>query len=152
MGRPIIVKLPEPVKEFIERIREIGFTDGEANYPEMYELVEDLRKNPNARVVVPYMFEFFEANFDKVVGNPGPFVHFIEEVNDYHKLLKSSVRRKPTDLTLWMVNRILNVTTDRHEREEWLGLLRGAITNPSADPDAREAANDFLQGQNERAT
>lgn len=97
------------MNKLVERIRNIGFEDGAANYQSMNELVDELRNIPTGRQFIPNMFEFFEANADKTVGTPGPFVHFIEEKSDYHELLKESVRRIPTRITIWMVNRILNV-------------------------------------------
>lgn len=135
------------MNKLIEKIQNIEFEHGEADFQSMYDIVDELQNIPKARDVIPKMFEFFELNADKIVGSPGPFVHFIEERNDYHKMLKASVRRLPAPITVWMVNRILNAVTDEKERSEWMILLRDVHSHPEANSNARRDANDFLQLQ-----
>ena len=53
------------------------------------------------------------------LGTPGPLVHTLETLRGgYEMLLAESVRRKPTLLSVWMVNRILNVNPP--DAESWL--------------------------------
>ncbi|MFL0804052.1 MAG: hypothetical protein K6L81_10045 [Agarilytica sp.] len=66
-------------------------------------------------------------------------MHFLEEENDYLSELEQSVLRKPTDLTVWMINRILN-GADSKERGRWLAILDKIINNSNADIEARESA------------
>lgn len=140
------------MSRYIAELDGIEFVGGEANYSQMYELVERLRNDPDGKKVIPYLFAFFEAHADQVIGSPGPFVHFIEEAGGYHELLKASVSRKPTDLTLWMVNRILNGGPGKGERDEWLKVLRDAKANPRADSEAQQAAEEFLELQSAKTT
>ncbi len=144
--------MPNFMTELAEKIHRIEFRDGEADLAAMYELVERISTTKGGRALIPNLFQFFEANADKEVGNPGPFVHFIEEESDYHAVLVESLDRKPTCITLWMVNRLLNGISELRERETWMDRLRAAQTHPAADERARKAARDFLRYQKKRAT
>lgn len=74
----------------------------------MYNFVDGLQIALNKRAAVPATFRFFESHFDKDLGSAGPLVYFLEEENDYISELKQSISKKSTDLTVWMVNRILD--------------------------------------------
>lgn len=50
-------------------------------------------------------------------GTPGPLVSTLEKYQGYEQYLINSVKRYPTPLTVWMINRVLNVTHDTRERE-----------------------------------
>jgi hypothetical protein len=64
---------------------------------------------------------------------------------DYEKLLAESVRLKPTPLSVWMVNRILNVRPP--DAESWLALLRGVADNAAASDETRAQAEGFIKHQ-----
>src|SRR5689334_5921148 len=63
-----------------------------------------------------------DSRFD--LGTPGPFVHTLERLSDYSKQLIESIRRYPTPLAVWMINRILNTVIAEEERQFWLNLLQ----------------------------
>ena len=54
-------------------------------------------------------------------GCPGAIVHFVERAygqgeeaqEEYDRMVAASVRRRPALHTLWMLNRIINVSQDR---------------------------------------
>lgn len=73
-------------------------------------------------------------------------VHFLEEKNDYHKALKESLKRKPTVLTLWMVNRIINGVPEA-EKSEWLSILETVSSNESTDDITKDEAKKYLEYQ-----
>src|SRR5258706_1872315 len=56
------------------------------------------------------ILRFMEEHPGLDYGMPGPLVHFIEEfyLKGYEERLIESVARKPTMLTVWMLNRVLN--------------------------------------------
>jgi len=108
-----------------------------------------LEQDPNKRKAVAAIFRFFEVHSDKDLGSPGPLVHFLEEENDYLSELEKSVLRKPTDLTVWMINRIMN-GADSQYRKHWLAILGQVINHPEADADAIESAKGFIDYQNEK--
>ena len=103
------------------------------DYEQAYELIDSvslMEKAEQARAI-PALFEFIETHFDKDLGSPGPFVHFLEEQDCEQELLES-LRRKPTDLTVHMVNRILN-SLSGIEHTRWLKELEIVIIHPKAD-------------------
>ena len=54
------------------------------------------------------ILHFMEEHPELEYGMPGPLVHFIEEfyLNGYEERLIESVGRRPTMLTVWMLNRV----------------------------------------------
>ncbi|WCN83950.1 hypothetical protein [Micromonospora sp. LH3U1] len=83
------------------------------------------------------------------LGSPGPLVHTLETWHGYRPLLVASLRRKPTPLTVWMANRVLNGNPpDTHQ---WLQLLREAANHPVASSQAQADARGFLKYQATRS-
>jgi len=88
------------------------------------------RELKDASACAPIMFRTMERLDNVELGTPGPLVHTLESWRgEYETLLAESVRRKPSPLTRWMVNRILN--TQRPDSGMWLALLASALENPS---------------------
>jgi hypothetical protein len=58
--------------------------------------------------------------------------------------LLDSVRRRPTVHTLWMLNRVINGTASREERQEFIAAMMEASTNPIAEVETRQRAHHFL--------
>ena len=109
------------------------------------ELLELGMPEPAARL----MFGFMERLDSSDLGSPGPLVHTLEKLPGYEALLSESVMRKPTPLTLWMVNRILNVTSDGGRRRQLVTLLRQAQSHRLGSDEARQEATGFLEYQGE---
>jgi hypothetical protein len=81
---------------------------------------------------------------------PGPLVSLLERHRGrYERLLSESVKRKPTHMTLWMVNRILNSDVDDADRAYWAGLLNEVATQTAVDENLRSLADEYLQFQRE---
>ena len=128
----------------------IGFEDGEADVLAMDEVVLAIDRLPEPRQAVPLLFDWFEAHAGQDVGSPGAFVHFIEEKLDFFPLLLASLARKPTGITVWMVNRIANAETNAPEIQPWIDVLQAALVHPLADEECRDDAQHFLQRQLQR--
>ena len=128
----------------------IGFEDGEADVLAMDEVVLAIDRLPEPRQAVPLLFDWFEAHAGQDVGSPGAFVHFIEEKLDFFQLLLASLARKPTGITVWMVNRIANAATNAPEIQPWIDVLQAALVHPLADEECRDDAQHFLQRQLQR--
>jgi len=79
------------------------------------------------------------------LGSPGPLVHTLEAWSGYRPLLAESSHRKPSPLTVWMANRVLN--TDPPDAPEWLELLRRATGHPAACAHTQADARSFLEYQ-----
>lgn len=125
----------------------IGFEDGEADVLAMDETVLAIDRLPEPRQAVPLLFDWFEAHAGQDVGSPGAFVHFIEEKLDFFQLLLASLARKPTGITVWMVNRIANAAANAPEIQPWIDVLQAALVHPLADEECRDDAQHFLQRQ-----
>ena len=81
------------------------------------------------------------------LGTPGPLVHTLEAWRgSYEPLLAESVRRKPTPLSVWMVNRILNAQPP--DAESWLALLWSVADLPAASAATKAQAEQFIKYQN----
>ena len=132
------------------RLDAIGFEDGEADVLAMDETVLAIDRLPEPRQAVPLLFDWFEAHAGQDVGSPGAFVHFIEEKLDFFPLLLASLARKPTGITVWMVNRIANAATNAPEIQPWIDVLQAALVHPLADEECRDDAQHFLQRQLQR--
>jgi hypothetical protein len=119
---------------------------------DLYEITDSFDRLPDKARVVPSMFSVIERCGEADLGSPGPLVHCIESLGyeQYLPQLVDSVRRKPTYLNVWMVNRILNAAIPDHHRQQILGLLRGVSTNPAASASVAEQANGLLQHQARR--
>ena len=108
----------------------VGFEDDEADVLAMDEAVLAIDCLPEPRQAVPLLFDWFEAHAGQDVGSPGAFVHFIEEKLDFFPLLLASLARKPTGITVWMVNRIANAATNAPEIQPWIDVLQAALVHP----------------------
>ena len=128
----------------------IGFEDGEADVLAMDEVVLAIDRLPEPRQAVPLLFDWFEAHAGQDVGSPGAFVHFIEEKLDFFPQLLASLARRPTGITVWMVNRIANAATSAPEVQPWIDVLQAALVHPLADEECRDDAQHFLQRQLQR--
>ncbi len=92
------------------------------------------------------VFLFMERLDDCDLGNPGPLVHALEAVGGYEEHLFASLERKPTPLTLWMLNRIINVASET-EKPALMRRLEASATHSNASESARQDATHFLRFQ-----
>ena len=104
---------------------------------------------PAPSAAFPEFFRLMERLSDSDLGSPGSLVHTMEKhEGSYEDLLAASVSRKPTPLTVWMVNRILNGGTK--DREKWMEILAVAVSHPAASEVAREQASRFIAFQQKK--
>ena len=136
-----------PSDEFTKQLEDIS---GDANFVlRSYQLVERWESAHVGVEACEPVLRFMEDHPNIDFGTPGPLVHFIERFNQkaFEEKLLESLRRKPTDHTVWMLNRLINWTKDAAERSRYLAELRLIAENPVANSDARRAAADFLDYQ-----
>jgi hypothetical protein len=120
--------------------------DNDAVY-NLYNITEGFEALPDKARVIPAMFSLMERCVGADLGSPGPLVHCIESVGSEHYLahLLDSLRRQPTYLTVWMVNRILNSEVPQTQRKQLLNSLEAVVENPAATPTAVEQAKWCLE-------
>jgi hypothetical protein len=93
------------------------------------------------------ILRFMEEHPELEYGMPGPLVHFIEEfhLKGYEERLIESVGRRPTMLTVWMLNRVLNGTKESAKRQALVRAMRQAASNPKTDKATLERIQGFLE-------
>jgi len=119
---------------------------GAKGWQRLYELCEEMGAVNDPAVCAPVMFRTMERLEGAELGTPGPLVHTLETWRGgYEKMLAESVRRKPTPLSVWMVNRILNARSP--DSDSWMALLRSVADNPTASAKTKSQAERFIQYQ-----
>lgn len=120
------------------------------NEVSLYELFERYANLDDQSELFETIFSYMEKNHSEDLGSPGPLVHFVEKgYPEYLGLLKKSLKRQPTNLTIWMLNRILNSELELDLRNELLELLKSTLIHPLADEEAKSTAKMFLKHQEE---
>jgi hypothetical protein len=110
------------------------------------ELCDEMGAVNDPAACAPVMFRTMERLDGVDLGTPGPLVHTLETWRGhYEKLLAESVRRKPTPLSVWMVNRILNVRPP--DAETWMALLQSVADNAAASDETKSQAEGFIEYQ-----
>ncbi|HPN69579.1 MAG TPA: hypothetical protein PLZ32_08665 [Saprospiraceae bacterium] len=138
-------------KEFIDIINNYTPFDikdhrTDSNY--LYELTDKLNADKDEVQAIEPIFRLIEKYPTNDFGSPGPLVHFIERfIGQYEQKLLESLDRKPTQLTVWMLNRVINGAKSKTMRLTLIQRLEGIIQNPNADNETRNEALDFLKFQ-----
>ena len=138
-----------------ERLRALTAADFDPAAPEpngwtvVNAVCAELRHAESVLDCAQDMFDLMERLDDVELGSPGPLVHTLESTAPaYEPWLEASMRRQPTTLSVWMVNRLLNLPRD--DRTHWLELLSLAAAHPFASDGVRADAADFLAFQAQR--
>lgn len=105
---------------------------------------EELQQLPNPFDAVEPILKLMEKHDYIDFGMPGPLAHFVETFyrKGYEAKLIESLKRRPTEHTLWMLNRIIN-GVEGEQRESLLQLLDEILARPDLRDNAREAAKEF---------
>lgn len=121
------------------------------NLFETYQIVEKIEKEQDSFAYVEPMFRLMEENPDVDFGLPGPIVTFIESSYEkgYQKLLLDSVRRKPMGYTIWMINRIMNIS-DVRDKQMYVDLLRELLDRNDIGEDVRNRIIEYIDYQKQK--
>jgi hypothetical protein len=77
-------------------------------------------------------------------------VHFLEACTGYEPFLVRSVLRRPAELSLTMINRLLNAGISQCEGKPLVNVLVSVAECAGLEPRLREIARDFLEYQHRR--
>ena len=136
------------MNELIEKLQ--NAPQGLDDYTEFLEDLLDGVDAPVDQAFFAAAFLFIENHSEADLGMPGQLVHFLEQsYPSYLDALCTSVERKPTAYTVWMMNRILNAQLEDSVRTRLLDVLRLAINHPDATPEVKQQATEFLANQKE---
>lgn len=118
----------------------------------LYTLMDEWKKTDKKGEVTPSIFKLMEKYPHADFGSPGPLVHALEATgkNVYEGQLHVSLLRKPTPLTLWMYNRLINAVTDPKLIEANLQRLKLYAKHPFADAETKKTAESFIDYQQTR--
>ena len=113
------------------------------------ELTDALMATPGASTeeAIRELFSVMERLPDADLGSPGPLVHTLEQLKGYEQELIRSVRRCPSFLSLWMVNRILNTDPPVSVRQSYISLLGEATKRSDVPKEIRDEARNFIELQ-----
>ena len=122
----------DKIEEIKKEIEIIDMVD-DSNINDLDLLCEDIIELNNegwdTAILMDPLFRILEKNSDFDFGMPGQIVHTLEK--HYKKGLEQelfkSLNRKPTFYTLWMLNRILNGTSDTKEKECYMEMLKSIL-------------------------
>lgn len=128
-----------PARRFKAALRALDPDDAEF-VPSLVAALEILGEVPDPPSLYADVFDFIESHDDVDMGGPGPIVHALEELGGYEQALRDSLRRRPVDMALWMVHRILNSKPPKKERTRWLAELRRVRDDPQTSTGARSEA------------
>ena len=117
----------------IKKEIEIIDTIDDSNISDLDALCEDIIELNNegwdTAILMDPLFRILEENSDFDFGMPGQIVPTLEK--HYKKGLEEelfkSLNRKPTFYTLWMLNRIINGTSDTKEKEGYMEMLKSIL-------------------------
>ena len=112
-------------------------------------ILEKIKNEENPMDYFEDLFMFMENNPNIDYGMPGPIVHFMESYykKGYEDELLKSVKRKPTQHTVWMLNRILN-DANLIGREKYIGVMEESIKRTDVDLETKKEIKGFLEFQN----
>jgi len=145
--------MPSNFDQILEALAALKAEDFDCHTPgfdgkeRLHALTEQLMTLPQPERGLRALFDVMERMPSADLGSPGPLVHTLERMLGYERELVESVKRRPTFLSLWMVNRILNATRDLEQRQVYLDLLRFAVEHPATTATARLDAQRFLRKQ-----
>ena len=111
--------------EYLEELKEAVKKE---DFGQTFLILEKIKNEENPMDYFEDLFMFMENNPNIDYGMPGPIVHFMESYykKGYEDELLKSVKRKPTQHTVWMLNRVLN-DVNLIGREKYIGVMEEAI-------------------------
>ena len=103
-------------------------------------ILEKIKNEENPMDYLADLFVFMENNPNIDYGMPGPIVHFMESYykKGYEDELLKSVKRKPTQHTVWMLNRILN-DANLIGREKYIGVMEESLKRTDIDSEMQHS-------------
>lgn len=113
------------------------------------QLCDEMLAINDVAACAPIMFGVMERLDQSRLGTPGPLVHTLEKWRGgYELFLAESLRRKPSPLTVWMANRILNLNPP--DAATWMTLLQSVADHPAASEESKRQAARYLVYQGRR--
>ncbi|MDN3657058.1 hypothetical protein QWZ08_15520 [Ferruginibacter paludis] len=143
------------IYQIIEKLNNfIPFSeDNAANSNEipLDDILSDLEKEKDFELAFDPIFNLLEKYPTTDFGSPGPIVHTIEKfIGYYESHLFESLNRKPTPLTILMLNRIINGEKNIIIKQNLIDRLQAYLDHPSINTQTAEVIKGFVDYQNKR--
>ncbi|MEK5215234.1 hypothetical protein [Psychrobacillus sp. FSL H8-0487] len=109
-----------------------------------YDVVEEIEEREDAFEAILPIFKLMEKYPNINFGRPGPLVHFVEKFykNGYEEKLVESLKREPTQHTVWMLNRVIN-GSQGDRKAYFINVLDNIIAFPNLDEEIVSLARHF---------
>ena len=115
------------------------------------DMILKLFASGNAELGIDAMLRVFERFQNKVdLYIFWNLVHGLETLPDYEKNLFESIKRKPSEFSLLMVNRILNAGITEVGDVNILDLLKSVAIDESQSDEMRKEAQHFVEYQDSK--
>jgi len=144
-----IEQIIKPLNEFVPFSEDDILNDNEAFLSKLMNYWTEAQDKEKA---VSAIFQLMEKYPHADFGSPGPLVHSLETwgASMYEGELHKSLMRKPTSLTLWMYNRIINDENDSRIAKGHIERLKLFSRHPLVDAETKETAEHFIKHQEKR--
>jgi hypothetical protein len=144
-----IEQIIKTLNEFVPFSEDDILNDNETSLSELMDCWTEAQDKEKA---VAAIFQLMEKYPHADFGSPGPLVHSLEAcgASMYEGELHKSLMRKPTSLTLWMYNRIINAENDSRIVKGHTERLKLFSKHPLVDAETKETAENFIKHQEGR--
>jgi hypothetical protein len=108
------------IDAIIRDVNTLSFEDG--YWSKMESLASEIEEHNEGAIAIEAVLRLFEQFPQQDFGSPGPLVHAIESYyqRGYEDQLVESLKRCPTEHTVWLARRIINAGDSNSERFERL--------------------------------
>lgn len=144
-----IEEIIKTLNEFVPFSEEDTVNDNESY---LRDLMNAWLKAKNKEKGITSIFQLMERYPHADFGSPGPLVHALEScgVESYERELHRSLMRKPTPMTIWVYNRIINQEENTQIIRGHLERLKLFCKHPQTDIQTKSAIERFINHQQER--
>ena len=141
------------IHQIIETLNNfIPFSEDDAensNVRYFENLLWDLQNKEDFELAFESIFNLFEKYPLIDFGMPGAFVHTLEKfVGRYEKYLFESLKRRPTPMTILMLNRIINAEKNIIIKQNLIDRLQSYLDHPLVEKETADLIMDFVAYQN----
>jgi hypothetical protein len=138
----------DDIRQIVTQVDSISSVDDAAQLRQLIELMDRYFQHPNAKRHLEVWFRLYER-FPEDDGYETfwTILHGIEAQHGFEKLVIESVKRRPSQFPLLMINRMMNAGDTRVGSTELIGLLEMVAADENCITSVREDARGFLEWQ-----
>lgn len=146
-------KYIEPIDKWLEEKGKDWWSDESEFWVLQYDIVDKMKAEKIEKESVEPILQLMEKYPLVEFGTPGALTHFIEsfakeDFEWYENLIVQSVKRKPTVHTVWLLNRVINVSTEE-VKEEYIQIMKDVYNNENIHKEIKAVSKNFLENQEE---